>query len=97
MINVTKPFFPPLEEYHVYLQEIWKRGWITNNGPLVNDLELKLKEYLGVQHLLFLGNGTVALQIAIRALDFKVKSLPRLFLMWPPHPVSFGKTANLFS
>ena len=53
------------------MQEIWKRGWITNNGPLVNDLELKLKEYLDVQHLLFLGNGTVALQIAIRALDFK--------------------------
>ncbi len=71
MINVTKPFFPPLEEYTPYLQEIWKRGWITNNGPFVNDLELKLKEYLGVKHLLFLGNGTVALQIAIRALKFK--------------------------
>ncbi|CAN5376142.1 DegT/DnrJ/EryC1/StrS family aminotransferase [soil metagenome] len=71
MINVTKPFFPPIEEYTAYLQEVWKRGWITNNGPLVNDLELKLKEYLGVDHLLFLSNGTVALQIAIKALDLK--------------------------
>ena len=71
MINVTKPFFPPLEEYHAHLQEIWKRGWITNNGPVLNDFELKLKDYLKVDHLLFLGNGTVALQIAIKVLDLK--------------------------
>lgn len=71
MINVTKPFFPPLEEYQVYLQEIWKRGWITNNGPLVNDLEMKLKEHLQLDHLLYLGNGTVAIQIAIKALHLK--------------------------
>lgn len=68
MINVTKPFFPPIEEYTSYLVEIWKRGWITNNGPLVNDLELKLKEYLQLDHLLYTSNGTVALQIAIKAL-----------------------------
>jgi dTDP-4-amino-4,6-dideoxygalactose transaminase len=71
MINVTKPFFPPLEEYQAYLQSIWKREWITNNGPLVNDLELRLKEYLALDHLLFMGNGTVALQIAMRALELK--------------------------
>jgi dTDP-4-amino-4,6-dideoxygalactose transaminase len=71
MINVTKPFFPPLEEYQVYLQEIWKRSWITNNGPFVNDLELKLKEYLQLDHLLYLSNGTIAIQIAIKALDLK--------------------------
>ena len=44
---------------------------MTNNGPLVNELELKLKEHLDVDHLLFLGNGTIALQIAIRALDLQ--------------------------
>ncbi len=71
MINVTKPFFPPFEEYSSYLEEIWKRGWITNNGPLVNDLELRLKEYLKLNHLLFLSNGTIAIQIAIKALDLK--------------------------
>jgi dTDP-4-amino-4,6-dideoxygalactose transaminase len=68
MINVTKPFLPPYEEYRQYLEGIWERNWLTNNGPLVNDLELKLKEYLGIKHLLYLGNGTIALQIAIKAL-----------------------------
>ena len=71
MINVTKPFLPPQEEYEKYLSEIWKRNWLTNDGPLVNELELKLKEYLGLNHLLFIANGTIALQMAIRVLDLK--------------------------
>lgn len=71
MIPVTKPFSPPIEEYTKLLQGIWDRNWFTNNGPLVNELELKLKEYLDLPHLLFLNNGTIALQIAIKALDLK--------------------------
>jgi dTDP-4-amino-4,6-dideoxygalactose transaminase len=69
MINVSKPFLPPIGEYTDYLSGIWKRNWLTNNGPLVNELELKLKEYLNVNHLLFLTNGTIAIQLAIKALD----------------------------
>ncbi len=71
MILVTKPFLPPIQEYQEYVQGIWERNWLTNNGPLVNELELKLKEYLDVPYLLYLGNGTIALQIAIKALDLK--------------------------
>lgn len=69
MINVTKPFLPPMEEYNKYIRDIWERNWLTNNGPLVNELELKLKDYLNTDHLLFLSNGTIALQIAIKALN----------------------------
>lgn len=71
MIPVTKPFLPPQLEYESYLDGIWKRQWLTNMGPLANDLELKLKEILKVKHLLFVTNGTVALQLAIKALALK--------------------------
>ena len=71
MIPVTKPFLPPQEEYEQYLDGIWKRQWLTNMGPLASDLEMRLKEYLEVNHLLFVTNGTVALQMAIKALDLK--------------------------
>ena len=71
MIPVTKPFLPPIEEYKAYIDGVWQRNWFTNNGPLVNELELKLKEFLNLPHLLFLSNGTAALQIALRALDLK--------------------------
>lgn len=71
MIPVTKPFLPPREEYEKYLSGIWKRQWLTNMGPLSNKLELELKRHLQVKHLLFVTNGTIALQLAIKALDLK--------------------------
>lgn len=71
MIQVTKPFLPSLEVYNDYLKGIWEREWITNHGPLVQELEKKLKDYLGVKHLLYVNNGTIALQIAIKALGVK--------------------------
>lgn len=69
MIPVTKPFLPPLAEYNAYLEGVWQRQWLTNMGPLASDLEMKLKQHLGVSHLLFVTNGTVALQMAIKALN----------------------------
>ncbi|MCO5240648.1 MAG: DegT/DnrJ/EryC1/StrS family aminotransferase [Chitinophagaceae bacterium] len=71
MIPVTKPFLPPKEEYENYLTGIWQRQWLTNMGPLANDLELKLKNYLQIKHLLFVTNGTIALQMAIKALELR--------------------------
>lgn len=71
MINVTQTFLPPLEEYVAQLQRVWDSKWLTNRGNLVKELEEKLKNYLGVNHLLAVNNGTIALQIAIKALDLK--------------------------
>ena len=68
MIPVTKPFLPPLEEYQEYLKGIWEREWLTNMGPLATELEEKLMAHLSVKNLLFVSNGTVALQLAIKAL-----------------------------
>jgi len=79
MIQVTKPFLPPREDYEKYVDGIWQRNWLTNNGPLVNELEIQLKYYLGIKHLLYLGNGTVALQIAIRALGLRGKVITTPF------------------
>lgn len=71
MIPVTKPYLPPIEKYQKYVEAIYQRQWLTNNGPLVNEFELRLKDYLNVKHLLYVSNGTIALQIAIKALDLK--------------------------
>lgn len=70
-IYVTKTYLPPLDEYIKYLKGIWKHGHITNHGPLVAKLEKDLKKYLGVKHLFCVSNGTMALQIAIKALGLK--------------------------
>ena len=67
-INVTKAYLPPLAEYTAYLEGIWERGWLTNNGPLVQRLENELSRYLDNSYVQFTGNGTIALQVAIKAL-----------------------------
>ena len=68
MINVTKTFFPPLEEYQEQLQRIWMNQWLTNRGELVLELEEKLKKYLKVNHILVTNNGTIPIQIALKLL-----------------------------
>lgn len=68
-INVTQTQLPPLAEYTAYLERIWDRHWVTNNGPLVRELEEKLRDHLGIPQLWFVGNCTVGLQIAFKALE----------------------------
>ena len=71
MINVTKTYLPNKEKYKKYIDEIYENGWLTNNGPLVQRLEKKLAQYLGVKNIILVSNGTVALEIAYRTLDIK--------------------------
>lgn len=79
MINVTQTYLPPLEEYVEYLKKIWESGQVTNNGPFLRELEQKLKDYLQVEHLFLTSNGTVALQIAIRAAGLRKKVITTPF------------------
>lgn len=71
MIPVTKPFLPPKEEVYKLLNGVWERNWLTNDGPLVREYESKLKKALGLENLFFVSNGTIALQLAIKALGLK--------------------------
>lgn len=68
MIPVTRPYLPDRRKLDSYLDGIYSRGWLTNNGPLVQLLTERLEEYLGVRNLLLVTNGTLALQIAYRAI-----------------------------
>lgn len=68
MINVTKTFLPPQEEFHAILKRVWHTGWVTNRGVLVNELEAQLKTYLEAPYLTLTTNGTLPLQIALKAL-----------------------------
>jgi len=71
MIHVTKTFLPPQEEYNAILKRAWDNGWLTNRGELVLELESKLKDFLGVKNVIAMTNGTLPIQIAIKALGLK--------------------------
>lgn len=68
LITVTSPLMPSLDELNVYLQDIWKRKWITNNGHYHQELEKALCEYLGVPYISLFTNGTLPLITALQAL-----------------------------
>ncbi len=68
MINVTRAFLPPIEEYTNILQRAWNNVWLTNRGELVLELEEKLKSYLNTPHILITNNGTIPIQIALKLL-----------------------------
>jgi dTDP-4-amino-4,6-dideoxygalactose transaminase len=68
IINVTKTFFPPIEEYNKQVQKIWDAKWLTNRGLLALELEEILKKYLDVKSLLLTNNGTIPIQIALKLL-----------------------------
>lgn len=70
-ITVTTPLFPPLEELTPYLEDIWSRKWLTNNGHYHQLLEKELCEYLGVKYISLYSNGTLALISALQALELK--------------------------
>lgn len=67
-IYVTQPYLPPLEDFIPYLQQIWDNKTLTNGGPMHQQLELALGEYLGVEHVALFNNGTIALLTALQAL-----------------------------
>lgn len=68
MINVTKTFLPPQEEYNNIVKRAWDKIWLTNRGELTLDLESKLKDYLNVDNIIITNNGTIPLQIALKLL-----------------------------
>jgi dTDP-4-amino-4,6-dideoxygalactose transaminase len=87
MLHVTKSFLPDLKEYVKYLEKIWESHHLTNDGPFVKELEYKLGEFLEVENFIFVSNGTIALQLAIKALDLKGNVLTT--------PFSYCATTNV--
>lgn len=67
-IYVTQPFLPALDEFIPYLERIWENKVLTNGGPLHQQLEQALCEYLGVEHIALFNNGTIALLTALQTL-----------------------------
>jgi dTDP-4-amino-4,6-dideoxygalactose transaminase len=67
-IPSTKPYLPNRKRLNKYIDRIYDSGWLTNNGPLVNELTQRLEELFESDHILLVANGTLALQIAYQTL-----------------------------
>ena len=70
-IYVTQPTLAPLDDVDALLKKVWESGIMTHNGPLVQEFEKQAAQYLHVDNLAAVSNGTVALQMAIQALRLR--------------------------
>ncbi|MET0385506.1 MAG: DegT/DnrJ/EryC1/StrS family aminotransferase [Polyangiales bacterium] len=70
-LHVGRPNVGNQEQFQKLVGEMFERNWLTNNGPLVQALERRISDYLGVEHCVAMCNGTIALEIAIRALGLQ--------------------------
>jgi len=87
MIYVTKPTLPDIRDYTSLLKGIWERGWLTNNGVLVRQLESELKGYLEVRDISLVTNATLGLLAALYALDLEGEVITT--------PFTFAATTNV--
>ena len=96
-ITVTQPCLPPLEEFIPYLQQIWDNKWLTNNGPLHQQLEKELADYLGLKYISLFSNGTLALISALQALNItgEVITTPFSFIA-TTHSLWWNKITPVF-
>ncbi len=86
MIDITQAALPDREHFNEYLERIYRSRRVTNFGPLVEELEKRLATYLGVDHVVLVANGTLALQIAYRLLNIRGSAVTT--------PFSFVATAG---
>lgn len=68
VLHVGRPNIGDREQFLRLAGEMFDRRWLSNNGPLLQEFEQRIASYLGVKHCIAMCNGTIALEIAIRAL-----------------------------
>lgn len=67
VVPLTRPSLPPLEDFQALLPRLWATGTVTNGGPYVRELETRLTRFLPARNVCAVTNGTLALQLALRA------------------------------
>ncbi|MFC1542955.1 aminotransferase class I/II-fold pyridoxal phosphate-dependent enzyme [Candidatus Neomarinimicrobiota bacterium] len=96
-LYVGRPNLPSLQRFNRRVKEIFDRRWLTNNGPLVQEFEQRLAEYLGVKHCVAMCNGTIALETICRALDLKGEVIvPSLTFVATAHALQWQQITPVF-
>jgi len=97
-LHVGRPSIGDRKRLHERLDEILDRNWLSNNGPLVQEFESALAKRLGVKHCISVCNGTVALELAIRALDLKGEVIiPSFTFVATAHALQWQEITPVFA
>jgi dTDP-4-amino-4,6-dideoxygalactose transaminase len=97
-LHVGRPNIGDPDEFLRLVSGALERQWLSNDGPLVRELESRIADYLGVAHCIAITNGTIALEIATRALGMTGEVIvPSFTFVATPHSLSWQGIAPVFA
>lgn len=97
LLHVGAPNVGNRERFIGRVNDLLDRRRLTNNGPYVKDLEEKLAEFLNIRHVIAMANGTIALEIACRALELKGEViLPSMTFIATAHALQWQEIRPIF-
>ena len=95
---VNSPNIGDHDLFHEYVDLIFRKKWLTNQGEMVQTLETRLAEFLGVKHCIALCNATIALEIAAKALGFHGEVIvPSLTFIATAHSLQWQEINPIFA
>lgn len=98
LLHVGRPNIGDTNKFLAYATDILNRRWLSNNGPVVQEFENRVADYLGVKHCIAMCNGTVALEIAIRALGLTGEVIiPSYTFIATAHALSWQEITPVFA
>lgn len=96
-LHVGRPNIGDRDRLISFIDEILDRGWLTNEGPLSREFERRIESLLGVKHCLAICNGTVAMELAIRALGLTGEViLPSFTFIATAHALQWQEITPVF-
>jgi dTDP-4-amino-4,6-dideoxygalactose transaminase len=96
-LHVGRPNIGDREKFMARMNDILDRRWLTNAGRYVQEFEQRVAEYVGVKHCIAMCNGTVALEIAARALDLTGEVIvPTFTFVATPHALQWQGITPVF-
>ena len=96
-LHVGRPNLPDRDRLLARIGEVLDRRWLTNDGPCVRELEERVSAFLDVRHCVAMCNGTVALEIAIRAAGLSGEVIvPSLTFVATAHALQWQQITPVF-
>ena len=96
-LHVGRPNIGDRQRLLARINDLLDRRWLTNNGPFVQELEQRIADLLGVKHCIATCNGTVALEIAVRALGLTGEAIvPAFTFIATPHALQWQDITPVF-
>ncbi len=96
-LHVGRPNIGDRRAFEQRVRDILDRRWLSNDGPYVQQLEQRIKEFVGVKHCIAMCNATIALEIAIRALGMRGEVIvPSFTFVASAHAIQWQEITPVF-